>query len=63
LCEQRDLKGLYKLARTGEIENFTGISSPYEPPENPELVFDTERTSLGECVDQVLALLYEKKII
>jgi len=63
LCEQRDHKGLYKLARMGEIENFTGISSPYEPPENPELVFDTERTSLEECVDQVLALLYEKKII
>ena len=63
LCEQRDHKGLYKLARIGKIKNFTGISSPYEPPENPELVFDTGRTSPKECVDQVLALLYEKKII
>ena len=63
LCEQRDHKGLYKLARIGKIKNFTGISSPYEPPENPELVFNTERTSPKECVDQVLSLLYEKKII
>jgi len=63
LCEQRDHKGLYKLARIGKIKNFTGISSPYEPPENPELVFDTAQTSPKECVDQVLALLYEKKII
>lgn len=63
VCEQRDHKGLYKLARSGAIENFTGISSPYEPPNNPELVLDTEQTSLEECVDKVLALLYEKKII
>ena len=63
LCEQRDPKDLYKLARMGKIKNFTGISSPCEPSENPELFFDTEQTSLKECVDQVLALLYEKKII
>ncbi len=63
LCEQRDPKGLYKLARAGEIKNFTGISSLYEPPENPELVLDTGEVSLDKCVDKVLDLLYERQII
>jgi len=58
VCEQRDAKGLYKKARAGEIVQFTGISSPYEAPENPELLVDTSRQSLDECVRQVVAMLY-----
>lgn len=57
VCEQRDVKGLYKKARAGEIEHFTGISSPYEAPGKPELMVDTSRQSLNECVRQVVALL------
>ncbi len=49
-CEKRDVKGLYKKARTGEIKDFTGISAPYEPPENPDLLIDTEALSIEECV-------------
>ena len=55
VCEQRDVKGLYKRARAGEIQDFTGISAPYEEPENPELVVETDRFSLEACTDQVLA--------
>lgn len=63
ICEQRDVKGLYRRARAGEIKDFTGISSPYEAPENPELVVNTSRYNLEECVDQVLSLLRERTII
>jgi len=52
VCETRDVKGLYKRARAGEIPDFTGISSPYEEPENPELEIDTE-SHLNECADRV----------
>jgi adenylylsulfate kinase len=62
LCEERDVKGLYKKARTGEIKHFTGISSPYEAPDRPELAVDTSRM-LDECVQQVLAELAKGKII
>lgn len=62
-CEQRDVKGLYQKARQGEIKYFTGISSPYEPPENPELIVDTACNSLDVCVDSVLALLQNRGII
>lgn len=57
-CEKRDVKRLYQKARKGEIPNFTGISSPYEAPENPELSIDTGSHSLEECVDMILALLH-----
>ena len=63
VCEERDVKGLYKKARQGEIKHFTGISSPYEAPEKPELSIDTDKHSLEECVDQVLALLSERGIV
>lgn len=63
VCEQRDVKGLYKKARIGEIAQFTGISSPYEPPLNPELVIDTDMFSLEECVEQVLALLKQRGVV
>ncbi|OAD23048.1 adenylylsulfate kinase [Candidatus Thiomargarita nelsonii] len=63
VCEQRDVKGLYKRARKGEIKEFTGISSPYEEPENPELVIETGHQSLDECVDQILDYLRQCNII
>ena len=61
-CERRDEKGLYRKARNGEIEEFTGISAPYEPPVNPELVVDTRRP-LKECVNDVLAMLASRRTI
>lgn len=54
VCEQRDVKGLYKKARAGEIGQFTGISSDYEPPDAPELIIKTAETNLQDCVQQVL---------
>ncbi len=59
-CEERDPKGLYKKARAGEIPEFTGISAPYEEPENPELVVPTGRQTVQESVDQVIAHLEAK---
>jgi adenylylsulfate kinase len=63
VCERRDVKGLYKRARAGEIKDFTGISSPYEQPEDPELVVDTGNRPLEDCVAQVIQLLMERGII
>ena len=63
VCEQRDVKGLYKKARQGEIKDFTGISSPYEEPVKPELVVKTSESSLEECTKQVLDLLEERGVI
>ncbi|MEI8251678.1 MAG: adenylyl-sulfate kinase [Synechococcus sp. ELA057] len=63
ICEERDTKGLYAKARAGEIKEFTGISSPYETPEAPELRIDTGRQSLEDCVTQVLVHLQVKGII
>jgi adenylylsulfate kinase len=56
-CEARDVKGLYKKARAGEIKNYTGIDSPYEAPEKPELVVDTDALSIEQSVNEVLKLL------
>jgi adenylylsulfate kinase len=61
VCESRDLKGLYAKARKGEITLFTGISDPYEIPDNPELLIDTENDSIEECVDKILKYLNENK--
>lgn len=63
VCEQRDVKGLYKKARAGEISHFTGISDPYEAPEHADLVLDTSVTSLEDSVQQLLELLKQKQII
>lgn len=63
ICEQRDVKGLYKKARQGDISQFTGISSPYEIPDKPELVVATGHDRLEECVEQVLKLLIQRGII
>jgi len=57
ICEQRDVKGLYKKARAGEIKNFTGIDSPYEAPENPEIRLDTTQCNAEEAAEQVIAWL------
>lgn len=57
VCEQRDVKGLYQRARDGKVKQFTGISSPYEPPKNPELIVETDKLTLEESVIQVMGLL------
>ncbi len=63
VCEERDVKGLYKKARAGEIPEFTGINSPYEEPLNPEIVVDTGAQSIEESVAQVIKVLTERKIL
>jgi adenylylsulfate kinase len=63
VCEQRDVKGLYKKARAGEVKEFTGISSPYEEPANPELVIDTSQQSEEESAAAVLKMLRERGIV
>jgi adenylylsulfate kinase len=62
-CETRDVKGLYKRARAGEIKNYTGIDSPYEVPENPELTIDTDNQSLEGSVSTILSFLESNEII
>lgn len=59
-CERRDVKGLYKKARTGEIPSFTGISSPYEAPKNPDIEIRTEELSIEEAADKVLEFISKK---
>lgn len=63
ICEQRDVKGLYKKARAGEIPSFTGIDSPYEAPKRPELVVKTGEKSLDQCVDEVVQLMVSRGIV
>ena len=63
VCEQRDPKGAYKKAREGIIKEFTGISAPYEPPENPEIHLRTESMSVDECVGAILNYLEEHNYI
>lgn len=62
-CESRDVKGLYKKARAGEIKNYTGIDSPYEVPLTPDLVVDTEQNDLGTSVEMVLSLLRRQGVL
>lgn len=63
VCIQRDTKGLYKRAIEGKLENFTGISSPYEAPLSPELILDTASQDLTACVEAIVEKLVESKII
>jgi adenylylsulfate kinase len=63
VCESRDVKGLYKRARAGEVNEFTGISSPYESPRKPELTVNTDQQTLEESVEFVIQLLVERNII
>ena len=62
-CEARDVKGLYKRARAGEIKNYTGISSPYEVPENADLIIDTEQETIEDSVSIIISFLKKKTII
>jgi adenylylsulfate kinase len=63
VCEERDVKGLYAKARSGEIKEFTGISDPYEPPENPEIIVETDKQSPEASAKQILAYLEEREFI
>jgi adenylylsulfate kinase len=63
ICEARDVKGMYKKARAGQIAEFTGISSPYEAPENPELSVNTGGAGLDECVQQVIGEMVQRGLI
>ena len=63
VCESRDVKGLYKKARTGEIKDFTGVSSPYERPEKAELTINTDDNSIENCIEMILDYLKNKDII
>jgi adenylylsulfate kinase len=62
-AERRDVKGLYAKARSGEIKEFTGVSDPYEAPQNPELVIDTEAQSAEQSAQQILTYLEERELI
>jgi adenylylsulfate kinase len=62
ICEARDVKGLYKQARNGELTEFTGISSPYEVPASPELILNTGSLSLDNCVQQVIEQLISRNV-
>ena len=62
VCEKRDVKGLYQKARDGKIKDFTGISSPYEVPETPDLCIDTASIPLEQCVDKVIELLKNRHL-
>ena len=62
-CIRRDVKGLYKKAQAGEIKNYTGISAPYEIPENPDLVLKTDQETLENDIEKIMLLLKERKII
>lgn len=63
ICEQRDPKGLYKKARSGEIVVFTGISDPYEPPKNPQLHLETHKISIDDCVNEIVSYLKKTNLI
>ena len=63
VVEERDTKGLYAKARSGEIKNFTGVSDPYEAPENAEIVVKTGEESIEESANRILAWLQEKGLI
>jgi adenylylsulfate kinase len=62
-CEKRDPKGLYKKARAGEIPEFTGISSPYEEPENPEIIVDTDKDSVEKCAEKIIDHLKKEGVL
>ena len=62
-CEKRDPKGLYTKARKGEIPNFTGISAPYEVPENPDLILDSDHKSISEIVEETHQFLKTNQIL
>lgn len=62
-CERRDVKGLYRKARAGEIANLTGLDGAYEVPENPEISIDTEHRDVESCVDEILSYLQQRELM
>ena len=60
VCEQRDVKGLYKMAREGKISDFTGISAPYEKPENPEITVNSSMDTVEESIEKILSYINNK---
>jgi adenylylsulfate kinase len=63
VCEDRDVKGLYAKARSGEIKEFTGVSDPYEPPESPEIVCETEQETPEESAKKIVDFLTERGLL
>jgi len=63
VCEQRDVKGLYKKARKGIVKKFTAIDDPYEAPENPEIIVETDRMTIDQCIKEILSFLGVKKLL
>ena len=63
VCESRDLKGLYKKARAGELKNFTGIDSNYDKPENAEIVLNNSGTNVDDMVDQIISFLKKERFV
>jgi adenylylsulfate kinase len=63
VCAKRDPKGLYEKAHAGEIKNMTGISAPYEEPEHPSLIIETDKLGLQQCVDEVIKFLLKQSLI
>ncbi|MBF0370153.1 MAG: adenylyl-sulfate kinase [Magnetococcales bacterium] len=63
VCESRDVKGLYRRARAGEIRDFTGISSPYEEPRQPEIILRTDKDTITVCADQVAEIVMKRAAI
>ena len=59
VCEERDVKGLYKLARAGKIQNYTGVSAPYDEPRSPALVLETDKCTINDCVQTVVDFVQE----
>jgi len=59
-CMKRDVKGLYKKAKNGEIKNLTGVDAPYEPPEKPDIILETDKMTVNECVDIVFNYIKDK---
>lgn len=61
VCEQRDVKGMYFKARHGELDGFTGVGAPYEPPDNPEVECRTDLLSISECVEKILCVIEQRR--
>jgi len=63
ICERRDTKGLYEKARRGVVKQFTGIDDPYEEPEHPEMILETDKVSLEQCVEEILNFLEARGLV
>jgi bifunctional enzyme CysN/CysC len=63
VCRQRDTDGMYPRADAGELQSFPGVSAPFEPPASPDLTLHTDKRSVDECVDRIIALLRERRVI